>query len=239
MLLDKGRKDLNKEFIKKELLPLIIRLALLAAIFIAVALNYDRLVNLDVRAIVDAAPSQAAAIIIATLIFLLKGFTFVVPAMLIYVSVGMAFNLGTALCISICGIALEVAATYWLGRALGGEYVMKLIKKAKGGEKLLKMQDKSKFSSLFVIRFLPVFPIDFSSLFLGSIKLPFIKYLIVSVLGIAPRVIAFTVMGDGVYELIPMDLLLKSVLVILPVAALVFIIRWAVKQKKNKKAKTE
>ncbi len=224
---------MNKEFINKELLPLIIRLIILAAIFTAVALNYDRLVNLDIRSIVEAAPSYTAAVIIAILIFLLKGFTFVIPAMLVYVSVGMAFDIGTAIFISIFGITLEVAAAYWLGRALGGEYVTRLIKKAKGGEKLLNMQDKSKFSSLFAIRFLPVFPIDFTSLFLGSIKLPFLKYLAVSVIGIAPRVILFTALGDGVYELIPMDLLLKAVLIILPAVALVFIIRWAVKQKKK------
>lgn len=225
---------MNKEFINKELLPLIIRLTILAAIFTAVALNYDRLVNLDIRSIVEAAPSYTAAVIIAILIFLLKGFTFVIPAMLVYVSVGMAFDIGTAIFISIFGITLEVAAAYWLGRALGGEYVTKLIKKAKGGEKLLNMQDKSKFSSLFAIRFLPVFPIDFTSLFLGSIKLPFLKYLVVSVIGIAPRVILFTALGESVYELIPMDLLLKAVLIILPAVALVFIIRWAVKQKKKK-----
>ncbi len=203
-------------------------------LFTAVLINYDSLVNIDVRQIVDAAPGEAAAILFGIGIFVLKGFTFVIPAMLIYVSVGMAFDLGTALFISICGIALEVGVTYWLGRALGGEYVQRLIKKAKGGEKLLNMKDKSKFSSLFVIRLLPVFPIDFASLFLGSIKLPFIKYMLISVLGIAPRVIAFTLVGDRIYEIFPMELLLKAVLCIVPVIAAVFIIRWIVKQKKRK-----
>ena len=226
---------MNKEFVKKELLPLILRLSVLAALFTAVAVNYDRLVNIDVRALVDLAPGEAAAILVGIAIFLLKGLTFVIPAMLIYVSVGMAFDLGTALFISLCGIAVEVAVTYWLGRMLGGEYVNRLLKKAKGGEKLLNMQDKSKFSSLFVIRLLPVFPIDFASLFLGSIKLPFIKYMIVSVLGIAPRVIAFTLVGDRIYEIFPMDLLLKAVLVLVPVIAVVFIVLWIIKQKKKKK----
>lgn len=212
-----------------------LRLAVLAALFTAVALNYDRLVNIDVRALVDLAPGEAAAILVGIAIFFLKGLTFVIPAMLIYVSVGMAFDLGTALFISLCGIAVEVAVTYWLGRMLGGEYVNRLLKKAKGGEKLLNMQDKSKFSSLFVIRLLPVFPIDFASLFLGSIKLPFIKYMLVSVLGIAPRVIAFTLVGDRIYEIFPMDLLLKAVLVLVPVIAVVFIVMWVIKQKKKKK----
>ena len=200
-----------------------LRLGVLAVLFTLVLINYDSLVNLDVRKIVEAAPGEAAAILVGMGIFVLKGFTFVIPAMLIYVSVGMAFDLSTALFISICGIALEVAVTYWLGRALGGEYVHKLIKKAKGGEKLLNMQDKSKFSSLFVIRLLPVFPIDFASLFLGSIKLPFVRYMLISVLGIAPRVIAFTLVGDKVYELFPMELLLKAVLCIVPVVAVVLL----------------
>lgn len=226
---------MNKEFVKKELLPLLLRLAVLAALFTAVALNYDRLVNIDVRALVDLAPGEAVAILVGIAIFFLKGLTFVIPAMLIYVSVGMAFDLSTALFISLCGIAVEVAVTYWLGRMLGGEYVNRLLKKAKGGEKLLNMQDKSKFSSLFVIRLLPVFPIDFASLFLGSIKLPFIKYMLVSVLGIAPRVIAFTLVGDRIYEIFPMDLLLKAVLVLVPFIAVVFIVMWVIKQKKKKK----
>jgi uncharacterized membrane protein YdjX (TVP38/TMEM64 family) len=227
---------LNKEFEKKSVLPLILRICFLAVIFVAVVLNYEKLVNLDVRALVAAAPSQFMAVAIAVGIFGLKGLTFVIPASLIYLSVGMAFDTPVAVLISIAGIALEVTVTYWFGRALGGEYVQMLIKKAKGGEKLLNMQDKSKFSSLFVIRLLPVFPIDFASLFLGSIKLPFIRYMLISVLGIAPRVIAFTLVGDRIYEIFPMELLLKAVLCIVPVAAVVFIVRWAIKQKKNKNA---
>lgn len=230
---------MNKEFVKKELLPLLLRLTVLAVLFILVALNYDSLVNIDVRALMAGAPSEAAAIAVGIAIFLLKGLTFVIPAMLIYVSIGMAFDLGTALFISLCGIAVEVSVTYLLGRILGGEYVSRLIKKAKGGEKLMNMKDKSKFSSLLVIRLLPVFPIDFASLFMGSIKLPFVKYLIISVLGIAPRIIAFTLVGDSIYEFFPMDLLLKAVLVLVPVIAVVFVVMWIAKQKKKLRAEKE
>jgi hypothetical protein len=52
------------------------------------------------------------------------------------------------------------------------------------------------------------------------------------VLGIAPRVIAFTLLGDGIYEVFPMHLLLKAVLIVIPVAAIVFIVRWAYKKRK-------
>lgn len=222
---------MDKSFAKKELVPLLLRLAVLATIFIAVAINYDRLINLDVRALVAAAPGEAAAIAVAIAIFGLKGLTFVIPAMLVYVSVGMAFDLGTALFISLCGIALEVAVTYWLGRALGGDYVAKLLGKVKGGDKVLGMKNKSKFSTVFFARLFAL-PIDFSSLLFGSMKIPFVRYLIFSVVGIAPRVILFTTLGDGIYEIIPMHLILKAVLIVLPVVAAVFVVRWLIKRKK-------
>lgn len=223
---------MNKEFMKKELLPLLLRIGVLAAIFVAVALNYDRLVSLDVRALVAAAPGEALAVAIAVGIFGLKGLTFVIPAMLVYVSVGMAFDTVTAIFISLAGIALEVAVTYWLGRALGGEYVAKLLKKVKGGDRILGMKNTSKFSTVFVVRLIAL-PIDFSSLFFGSMKTPFFRYVLFSVLGIAPRVIAFTLLGDSVYEYIPMPLIIKAVLILVPVAAAVFIIRWLVTRRKK------
>lgn len=221
---------MDKSFVKKELVPLLLRLALLVAIFAAVALNYDKLVNLDVRAIVDAAPNKIGAAAIAVSIFGLKGFTFIIPAMLIYVSVGMAFDTGTALLISLVGIALEVTVTYWLGRVLGGDYVTKLLGKVKGGDKVLGMKDKSKFSTVFVARLIAL-PIDFSSLLFGSMKLPFFRYLILSVVGIAPRVILFTLLGEGANRFLPKDLLLKAVLIALPLVAIIFVVRWLIKHK--------
>ena len=102
---------MNKEFEKKSVLPLILRICFLAVIFVAVVLNYEKLVNLDVRALVAAAPSQFMAVAIAVGIFGLKGLTFVIPASLIYLSVGMAFDTPVAVLISIAGIALEVTVT--------------------------------------------------------------------------------------------------------------------------------
>lgn len=221
---------MNKETTKKSILPLILRVGFLAAIFVAVVLNYDRLVNLDVRALVAAAPGQFTAIAIAVGIFGLKGLTFVIPASLVYLSVGMAFDTVTAILISVAGIALEVTVTYWFGRALGGEYVTKLLQKVKGGDKILGMKNTSKFSTVFVVRLIAL-PIDFSSLFFGSMKIPFFRYMIFSVLGIAPRVIALTLVGDSVYKYIPMSLIIKAVIIAVPIAAVVFIIRWAINRK--------
>ena len=81
---------------------------------------------------------------------------------------------------------------------LGGEYVEKRLKGSKAGDKVLALGDGKKLSVLFLVRFLPVFPIDFVSLFLGATKLPYWKYALISLGGIMPRVILFTILGDGI-----------------------------------------
>lgn len=144
----------------------------------------------------------------------------------------MAFDTPVAVLISIAGIALEVTVTYWFGRALGGEYVTKLLHKVKGGDKILGMKNTSKFSTVFIMR-LVALPIDFSTLFFGSMKLPFFRYMVFSVLGIAPRVIGLIVVGDSVYKYIPMSLIIKAIIIAVPIVGAVFLIRWVINRKKK------
>jgi uncharacterized membrane protein YdjX (TVP38/TMEM64 family) len=182
---------------------------------------------------VSSSSSEVAAALSVVGIYALKGIVFVIPASLIYISVGMAFSPLTAVIVNIAGISVEVIVSYLFGLMLGGEYVENLLKKNKGGRKLLELREQNKQSSIFIIRLLPVFPIDFASLFFGSVKFSFPKYLILSVLGIAPRVILFTLLGDKVYDLIPMSLIIKIIIAVIPVLAVAIIVKWAVSRRKN------
>ncbi len=217
---------------KRDIVILLIKLTVAAVLFVFAVSNYDALSNVDVRALVDGASSIAGACAAILGVYFIKGLVFIVPASLIYTSVGMAMDTAVAVAVNLCGIALEVSVTYVLGRILGGEYVEGLLQKSKGGRKLLGMKNKNRYSALAVIRFLPVFPIDFASLFLGSGKLPFVPYFLISVLCIAPRVIAFTILGDGLYDYIPMDLLVKLAVGSIPVFAVFYLVKW-IKTAKN------
>lgn len=222
----------DKTKIRRTLLN-VLKIAVAAALFITAVINYDKLVNIDIRSLTENADSFIAASAAVELVYLIKAILFVIPAMLIYVSVGMAFSPAQALLINLVGICLEVSATYFLGKFLGGNAVEKLLKGKKGADKLLNMKDKGKLSILFAIRFLPVFPIDFSSLILGASGIPFIKYFIISVLGIMPRVALFTLLGDSIYDYIPMKLIVTAVIIAIPVAVCVTLITKSVKKRKN------
>ncbi|MBR2078715.1 MAG: TVP38/TMEM64 family protein, partial [Clostridia bacterium] len=156
------------------------------------------------------------------------------PASLIYISIGMAFSPVTACLISLVGIIIEVTATYFLGRFLGGDYVEKLLRKSKGGQKILDMKLNDNFPALLGIRALPVFPIDFVSLFWGASKCKFPRYFLASVIGIMPRVVLFTILGDGIYDYIPIHLIIKIVIFAIPVASAVYLIRHFIKMNREK-----
>lgn len=216
----------------KNTLKAIFKASVAMLIFVLAVINYDRLKNIDVRALVDASASLAVAICTIEGVFLVKSVLFIIPASLIYISVGMAFQTWQAILINLVGIIIEVVVTYFLGLFLGGDYVNKLLAKSKAGRKILDMEINNKFPVLLGIRALPVFPIDFVSLFWGASKCKFPRYFFASVIGIMPRVILFTILGDGIYDYIPIHLLVKIVICAIPVGVVVYLTRYFIKQRK-------
>lgn len=216
----------------KKTLSLVAKILVAAVILTVVILNYDKLKNLDVRAIVENASSIYAAVGVVIAIFFAKSLLFVIPASLIYLSVGMAFTPVQAILISFVGISIEVMTTYALGRFLGGDAVSKLLSKSKSGQKLLEKNVQDKFGVLFLMRFTGL-PIDFTSLFLGASKCNILRYYIASMAGIMPRVIVFTVLGDGIYDIIPMELLVKIIIGAIPVVVIAFVVKHFADKKKN------
>lgn len=219
---------------KKDVILNIVKVTVAAAIFITAIVNYDKLSNIDVRMLIAGASSLLVAELIILGVYAVKAITLVVPASVIYISVGVAFDWKRAVAVNLIGIVIEVMLTYLLGKFLGKSAVEKKLSGTKMGDKLLNMQEKNKNTAMFLIRFIPAFPIDFSSLFMGAFGFPFLPYLLFSVLGIAPRVIAFTILCDGIYDLIPMKYIILVALIALPIAVAVGVIKAIVsKRKKN------
>ena len=92
----------------------------------------------------------------------------------------------------------------------------------------------NKFPALLSIRALPVFPIDFVSLFWGASRCKFPRYLLASLLGILPRVVLFTILGDGIYDYIPIHLLVKIIICAIPVGVAVYVGRFFWKRHREK-----
>lgn len=220
---------------KKDLILNIIKIALAVTLVTVAAVNYKTLSTLDIRALIATASSLYVACAIILGVYFVKAILLVLPASLIYISVGLALDTKTALIVNMLGIVIEVIVTYFLGKFLGKNAVEKKLRGTKGGDKLLAMKDKNKNVATLIIRFIPAFPIDFSSLFMGAFDFKFLPYFFCSVAGLAPRVIGFTILGDGLYEvlkIVPPKYIAIAVAIAVPIAVGVIVF-------KKKRAKTK
>ncbi len=215
----------------KQKLPDILKAVFAIGLTAAIIINYKTLSNLDIRELINSAGSVSAAALLVLGVYLLKSVVFVVPASLIYIAVGMAFDTRLAIVLNCVGIMLEITATYIMGKILGKDAVTKRLSKVKAGEKLLNMQSKSKNLMVFTIRITGL-PIDFSSLFMGAFDFKYLPYFLFSLLGILPRVILLTVIGDRFYNLIPMKYIITAVIIIIPLAAAYVIVKKIIDKKK-------
>lgn len=209
------------------------KLILAVTLLAVIILNYETLSNLDIRQLISSADSLIFAAVTVIGVYFVKSLVFVVPASLIYISVGMAFETWQALIINTVGIALEVVCTYFLGRFLGKDAVTEKLRGNKAGDKLLNMKSKNKNLMIFTIRFTGI-PIDFSSLFMGAFDFKFVPYFILSLLGILPRVFLLTVIGDGFYDLIPMKYIIAAVIIAIPVGIAVFFVKKIINKRKKR-----
>lgn len=219
---------------KKETAGIILRAVIAMILFVIAIVNYDKLSGLDVEALLSQFDKTGIIVAVVLGLYFVKGLIFVLPASVIYVAVGVILDTWLAIGVNVAGIIIEILAAYFLGRFLGKDYVHRLLSKKEAGRKILATNFQDKKWLIFVTRLLPVFPIDFLSLFFGATKSNGLMHFILSVAGLAPRVILFTIIGDNLFKWIPMDKLIFIIICCIPVGVIVYLVKKFVLDKKKK-----
>ena len=194
----------------KDILGIAWRVAFLAALIYVVVAYFDELTNLDIKALLGDGRSVLSAGAIVVGIYAIKGLVFVVPAAVLYMGLSMVFEVPAALLVGFIGITAELTLTYFMGRLLGGQYVVKKLNDTKYGSKIIDLQNKE-LKYFFIARLIPGLPIDFISLFFGATKMNFVKYITISVLGSMPRIVVMILLGEKIYEVLPMRVILAAI----------------------------
>ena len=220
---------------KKETVGIILRAVVAMILFVIAIINYDKLSGLDVEALLLQFDKTGIIISVVLGLYFVKGLIFVLPASVIYVAVGVILDTWLAIGVNVLGIVIEILAAYFLGRFLGKDYVNRLLSKKEAGRKILATNFQDKKWLIFVTRLLPVFPIDFLSLFFGATRSNGLMHFILSVAGLAPRVILFTIIGDNLFKWIPMDKLIFIIICCIPVGVVIYLVKKLVLDKKKKK----
>lgn len=225
---------------KKDIILTIVKSCVALALFFIAIFNYDYLKNIDIAELVSFTNSIPIIIAVVLAVYAVKAVLFVLPASVIYVAVGTILPPALAVAVNLIGIFIEVSVTFILGRFLGKDAVHRLLSKNEKGKKLLEKSPGDKASIILTIRAIPAFPIDLISLFYGASGSRYVKYVLLSVLGISWRVVLFTLLGDAVFAWIPMDKIIFCIIVMIPVGVVFYLIKkFILDPKKQKKDQLE
>ena len=224
---------------RKELVLILLRCTVALTLFMVAIVYYDELAHVDVKRLLSVTDSVALMSGIVLAVYFVKALVFVVPASLVYVAVGAVLPPAIAVAVNLAGIFLEVTVTYFLGRFLGKDAVFRLLSRSAAGRKILDKKFQDKAAVLLSIRAIPAFPIDFVSLFYGASGCGYLKYALLSFVGISWRVVLFTLLGDAVFRWIPIDKIILIAICAIPVGVAYYLIKKFVIEPRRTQSATE
>jgi len=121
-------------------------------------------------------------------IYVLKPLLMFIPIPALYIAAGIVFPPWLAFMITYGGVMLALTSGYYSGKFWGEQKVDDYLAKNKKVGGFLASRDKRFLLFCFIYRVLPL-PFDLFNMICGATKVPFWKYLIVSLLGLSPVIV--------------------------------------------------
>lgn len=190
------RKDRLTSVIK-----IIIQAAPIAMIAVMGVIYFTCFRGVTVQDILDFTPDNTfIAIFIIIGLFALKSLSFFFPMLIIIIASGSIFPLWLAIIVNTIGVAVQVTIPYLIGRFAEREFVMRFVSKNKKSQKLKEFKSSNEFFLAFILRVINITPCDLVSMILGSMDFSYKKYILGSLCGIIPGMIATTIVGSAVSD---------------------------------------
>ena len=133
-------------------------------------------------------------------LFLLKGLDFVLPSGLLYAANGVMFSQPLDLALNLLGAAVMLTPSYFVGKVLGQPIVRYIEEKYPKFRRFADVPLRSELTIAILLRAVGL-PVTAASVYMGAVRMRFGPYLLGSLLGLTPLIIAYTVMGDGLGDL--------------------------------------
>ncbi len=156
----------------------------------------DEILQLDVEKIIVERENINKAILIIWGLFLLKSLIFIIPVKFIYIASGMVLPLYLSIGVNLVGVTLAMSLTYILGYFLGKDFVDRLTRRFPLIKKIMDFNTDKEETIAFFLRLVPV-NLESVSLTLGASGNRFGRYLFASVLGLLPKLLFFTMIGEA------------------------------------------
>ncbi len=164
-------------------------------------------------------------------VYAFKSLTVVFPILVLYVAVGVIFPPAIGLLVNLAGLFAALSIPYWIGRFSGRGCMERLLYKFPKARELLKRMTYNEWFVSYILRVINMLPGDLVSMVLGSMGIRYVKYLFGSLVGMAPTMIAATLLGVTITDpLSPGFFLSAGAIVLLSLLSLVVYYRAVRKQ---------
>lgn len=211
----------------------IVSLMLWITLIVLCFINKDKI---TVESIVNYSPDNpilAAGIIIC--LFALKSITFFIFSGILYAVDGILFSLPIAIIVNIIGTAVMATLPYWIGRKNGQKLLIQLCEKYPKLSMLRDFPNNNEFLTSFLIRIFGCLPLDVVSMYLGASGIRYNRYVLGSVLGMLPLMIAYTVMGMSSNDLSsPAFIISLCCEIVLVISSVIMLFIWRKRSKRQR-----
>ncbi|MGE0118364.1 MAG: VTT domain-containing protein [Dongiaceae bacterium] len=179
-----------------------IGVAVAAVLLLALAWRYTQLSDLTNPGVLQAFMAKAAATawapLIAVAIFVLAGLVGL-PVTALIAATAVTFGAWPGVAYSAAGAMASALVTYALGSWIGAGALRRLI-----GPRLSRIRRgiaRQGILAITSIRLVPIAPFTLVNLVAGALRIPPVDYIVGTALGLAPGLLAMSLLGDQIFEI--------------------------------------
>ena len=132
-------------------------------------------------------------------LFGLKSLSIVIYCGVLYAADGILFPLWAAVLVNMAGSAVMVSVPYLIGRKKGRKLLKDIHDKYPKTEILNRIRSKSDFLTVLISKMIPL-PGDIISMYMGARETSYVPYLLGSLLGLFPHMVAFPLLSTGLVD---------------------------------------
>ncbi len=140
------------------------------------------------------------SVIVIFLLYLLRSLSAIYPFPALYIITAMVFSPVKSFLLNMACMTFVIAFRYFTGVQMGEGFWNDMLKKNRYIQAMFEVDARGNPVVLFALRFVPVFPFNTVSHLYGSMEYPFVKYVLISVAALVPRLISYSFIGKNIYD---------------------------------------
>ena len=144
--------------------------------------------------------NKVLAILTMTVLFLMKSVDFLLHSGVLFAANGVMFPLPAAITLNVLEAGMMFTLSYFVGKIMGEPILSYISEKHPRIRRFAALPKKSELTAALILRAIGT-PATMASLYMGAAGFRYGSYLVGSVIGMLPLMIAYTVMGVSVGDL--------------------------------------